>query len=86
MKGRRAARGVEVGGRLGGAKRQHRNKFGVPWQESCGKLRGGGDWGRASNSRSQREVVFQIGKSECWDGYGRLPVGIITSCCRRIYW
>ena len=75
MQDRRATRGVDAGGRLGGAKRRQRNNFGTPRQESCGKLRGGGDWARESHSRSQREVVLQDGKSERWDEDGRLPGG-----------
>ena len=43
---------VDTGGRLGGAKRRKINNFGPHWQEFRGKLRGGGDWERASCSRS----------------------------------
>ena len=71
MKGRRATRGVDVGGRLGGDNTLHRNNFGQPGKESRVKLRGGGDWERASHSSIQREVVLQDGKSGCWDGDGR---------------
>ena len=68
-------RGMDAGGRFGGTKRQQRNDFGPPLQESRGKLRGRGDWEGASHSRIQREVVLQDGKSEFWDRDGRCPGG-----------
>ena len=69
-------KGVGAGGRLGYAKRRHRNNFGPPWQESSGRtIRGGGYLERSSRSRSQREVGWQVGKSECWDGDVRHPGG-----------
>ena len=56
-------RGVDTGGRLGGAKRQQRNNFGSPWQVSHRNLRGEVDRKRELHSRSQREVVMQRGYS-----------------------
>ena len=66
---------MDTGGRLDVAKRQQRNNFGPPWKESCRNLRGGGNWERASHSRSQRDVVLKDGKPEFWDRDGRNPGG-----------
>ena len=85
-RGIRDTRGVDAGGGLGSAKRRYRNNLGPLWQESRGKLRGGGDWERASHSRSHREVVFQDRKLECWDGYRRQPGGRMNLCGRRRCW
>ena len=86
VQGRRATITVETIGRLGGAKRGHRKNLRSPWQESCRKLRGGGDWERATCSRRYMEVVFQYGNSEFWDGDRRRSGGKITFCGRRIFW
>ena len=58
MQGRRDKRDMDAGGRLGGAKKQHRNNFRPPWKDSRGKLRGGGDRKIELRSRIQREVVM----------------------------
>ena len=79
-------KGVDTGGRLGGANRRQINNFGPPWQDSRGKLIGWVNWDRVACSRSQREVVFQIGKSECWYGDGIRPCGRMTLCGRRRFW
>ena len=78
-----AIRGVDARGRLGGSKRRHINNFRKPWQESHGKLRGGGNWERDSRSRIHIEVVLQIGKSEFWDGYRRWSGARMTFCGRQ---
>ena len=41
---------------------------------------------RAPLSRSQREMWWQDGKSESWEGDRRHPGGIMTSCGRRRFW
>ena len=79
-------KGVGAGGRLGDANRRQRNNFGTPWQESRGRLRGGGDFEIPSCSRSWREGGEQVGKSEFWGGDRRRPCGQITSCGRRRCW
>ena len=53
MQGRRFIKGVVSGGRLGAAKRRHRNNFGPPWQESRGRLRGEAYLERTSPSTSR---------------------------------
>ena len=62
VQGRRATKGLDSVGRLGGAKRQQINNSGTPWQESRGRIRGGGDWDRTSCSRTRRETGGQVGK------------------------
>ena len=79
-------KGVYAGGRIGGAKRRHRNNFKTPWQESLRRLRGDGYLERKPRSRNQREVGWQDGKSECWGGYRRRPGGRMISCGRQRCW
>ena len=78
---------MDARGGIGDTKRRHRNNFGSPCQEYRGKLRGGrGDWERTSRSRSQREVVLQNGKSECWDGDRIHLGGQMTLCVKPRFW
>ena len=71
-------RGVDSGGRIGGAKRRQRISFGKPWKESRRRKRGGGYREVESHSGSQRKVVTQIENPECWEGYGICTVEKMT--------
>ena len=55
-------RDVDAGGRLGGAKRRQRSKFGKTWQESREGQKIGVYMERESHNRIQRKVVIQRGK------------------------
>ena len=79
-------KGKGTGGMPGDVKRRRRNSFGKPWKGYCKRIRVGGARGRMACSRNQNGEGGRIGKSECWDGDGRLPGRRMTSCGRRRYW
>ena len=86
VQGIRFSKGVGAGGRLGGAKRQQRNNFGPPWQESRRRLKWGGVLRRMPRSSIWRNVGGQVGKLEWWDGDRRCPGERMKFCGMHTCW
>ena len=63
---RRAARGEDVGGRHGGAKRRQRSNLGQTWKKNLSNQKGGGDGEREKFSRIQGNLERQRSNLGCW--------------------